>query len=360
MNHVHRILNIEFLIHSNLMLPKVTAVFFGTRIAAPLLWGWLADVTGRRVLITQVAALLTVVSFFGLLIRTDYLSIMVLTGFYSAFWTASLPQFESITLNALSGREQHYGRIRLWGSVGFVVVALAVGVGREFYGPSIIPIAALVMLIGIWLFTLTVSETPRPASVIGGPGFRKLLTQPGVISLLVVCFLLQMAHSPYYVFLSIELESSGYSETTVSLLWNLGVVAEILLFLSMGWLLPRFGAVRLMAATVVLSALRWAMLAFTVDWLWWLIIAQILHLATFGLYHATAIQLINVSFHGRTQGRGQALYSAISFGLGGSVGAWLSGYGYEWGGASLVFGGAAAVSLLALAFLPAMSRLSQK
>ena len=174
-----------------------------------------------------------------------------------------------------------------------------------------------------------------------------------------MCLILQAAHAPYYVFFSVFLESRGYSETAVSMLWNLGVGAEIALFIFMAKLLPRYGVIRLFQVTVLLSAVRWFMLGFTVDWLAWLLVAQMLHMVSFGLYHATAVHVINQRFTGAVQGRGQAIYSAATFGLGSSIGAWLSGYGYESFGPAGVFYAAGVVSLMAWPLVGILSRSQQ-
>jgi PPP family 3-phenylpropionic acid transporter len=78
-----------------------------------------------------------------------------------------------------------------------------------------------------------------------------------------------------------------------------------------------------------------------------MISAQILHAASFGVYHAVAIQLIHNYFVGQHQGKGQALYSSVSFGAGGAIGSLYAGYTWESLGTTATFMIAAVVSLLA-------------
>jgi PPP family 3-phenylpropionic acid transporter len=153
-----------------------------------------------------------------------------------------------------------------------------------------------------------------------------VLGRPIVLSLLGVCFLMQASHGPYYAFFTLYLEDSGYSRAVIGQLWALGVAAEIVVFLLMPRWLPRYGARRLLLAATALTTLRWLLIAGYAAHLPVIIFAQTLHAASFGLYHAVAIYLVHVLFTGIHQGRGQALYSSISFGAGGAVGALVSGY----------------------------------
>jgi PPP family 3-phenylpropionic acid transporter len=170
------------------------------------------------------------------------------------------------------------------------------------------------------------------------------LRQPVVLSLFAVCFLIQASHGPYYGFFSIYLEDQGLSRTVIGGLWALGVVAEVLVFLLMHRLLPRFGARRLMLATLALTVLRWLLIGWGVSSMVALVVAQCLHAFSFGLYHAVAIFLINRFFRGRVQGRGQALYSSLSFGAGGSLGALLGGQAWGSLGPQFTFTAAALVA----------------
>ena len=129
----------------------------------------------------------------------------------------------------------------------------------------------------------------------------------------------------------------------------LGVIAEIGVFLMMHRWLPRFGARRLLIASLALTTLRWLLIAGFGDHLPTILGAQLLHAASFGVHHAVAIHLIHQFFVGRNQGRGQALYSSLSFGAGGAVGSLVAGYLWSGVGAEWTYVAAAAVSGMAWA-----------
>jgi PPP family 3-phenylpropionic acid transporter len=257
---------------------------------------------------------------------------------FSFFWNASLPQFEAVTMTFLGENTHRYSAIRLWGSFGFILSVASLGVLLERSGPELLPVVLLGLFAAIWLFSLGIpAEGPRTPQPTQKEPLTEVLRRPVVAALLLVCFLMQLSHGPYYTFFSIYLSDHGYSGGMIGMLWALGVIAEIGVFLVMHRLLPRFGVRRLLLASLALTTLRWILLALFVEQLAVIVFAQALHAASFGVYHAVAITLIHALFRGRHQGRGQALYSSISFGAGGAVGSLYAGYLWEGGGATATF-----------------------
>ena len=162
----------------------------------------------------------------------------------------------------------------------------------------------------------------------GQGGFLAQLRRPGVLAFYGCVALMQLAHGPYYTFFSIHLETLGYSRSFIGLMWALGVVAEILLFLVMARLLERFSLRQVLLASFLIAALRWLLLGQLADHLGVLLIAQLMHAATFGSFHAAAIHFVQRSFGHRQQGQGQALYASLS-GIGGALGALYAGYAWS-------------------------------
>ena len=326
---------------------ELIAILMATKLVAPNVWGWIADRTGRRMAIIRLASLLAAVIFAGTLFDSGYLWLALVMAGFSFFWNAALPQFEAVTLSHLGDSTHRYSSIRLWGSVGFILAVAGLGWMLEDVGIELLPHALVLLFAAIWLASLTVpehahAEHPRPHEPL-----RRVLRRPDVLALLVVCFLMQASHGPYYTFFTLYLEDYGYSRSGIGQLWALGVLAEIGVFLVMHRWLPRFGARWLLLASLVLTTLRWLLIAGFADNLAVVLLAQTLHAASFGIHHAVAIFLIHQFFVGRNQGRGQALYSSLSFGAGGAVGALAAGYLWTGIGAEWTFVAAAAVSGLA-------------
>ncbi|MDE2088465.1 MAG: MFS transporter [Gammaproteobacteria bacterium] len=326
---------------------QLMAVLMATRIVAPNLWGWIADHTGRRIAIIRLAALLALLAFTGVLFGRGFWWLALVMSVFSFFWNAALPQFEATTLSHLGDHTHRYSRIRLWGSIGFILTVTGVGSLLDRYGAGVLPLILLALFAGIWLSSLGAPESAVQSASATREPLSAVLRRPGVAALLAASFLMQVGHAPYYTFYTIYLKDHGYSGTVVGQLWALGVIAEIGVFLIMSRLLARFGPRRLLLASLALAGLRWLLIAWFVDNLAVLAFAQTLHAASFGVYHATAIYLVHRFFTGRHQGRGQALYSSLGFGAGNAVGSLYSGYLWAFQGPSMVYGVSALVSAAA-------------
>jgi PPP family 3-phenylpropionic acid transporter len=227
------------------------------------------------------------------------------------------------------------------------VAVVALGAVLDSIGTGAIPMVICLLLMGLWLSSLLVPKGSEKPVDHHHESIWVVLRRPEVTMVFVVCFLLQASHGPYYTFYTIYLEDHDYSRSVIGQLWALGVLAEIGVFLIMHRLLPRFGVRALLLWSLALTTLRWLLVAWFVEWAPVMIFAQILHAASFGVYHAVAIHLIHKFFVGRHQGRGQALYSSLSFGAGGAAGSLMSGYVWAGVSPSATFIVAAAVSTLA-------------
>jgi len=325
----------------------LTAITLATKVVAPNLWGWLADHTGRSMLIVRLACLAALVFFAGVYpAGNSFAGLALVITLFSFFWNAALPQFESTTLNHLGTQVHRYSGIRLWGSVGFIVSALLAGVLVQRWGIGSVPGLLLLLFGALWLNSLTVPEQPHRDTRPQQQPLSGVIRQPAVIALLLVCFLNQFSHGPYYAFFSIYLQELGYSRPLIGALWGLGVVTEIGIFLLMPRLLPAVGARVLLLTAMALTSLRWWLLGRYAGQLGLLLFSQTLHAFSFGVYHATAIHLIHQFFSGRHQSRGQALYSSSSFGAGGALGSLAAGYLWSSWGPEATYLLAAGVSAL--------------
>ena len=328
---------------------QLMAILMATKIVAPNVWGWIADHTGQRMRIIRIASLLAIISFAGVFVTDTFWWLATVLVIFSFFWNATLPQFEVTTMNHLGDDMHRYSGIRLWGSVGFILAVAGLGVLLGHYSAAVLPYVLLGLFVLIWINSLCVPESAAGHLPLGQEPLRKVLRRPVVLSLLAVCFLVQASHGAYYSFFSLYMESFGYSTTVIGQLWALGVLSEIGVFLLMPVLMPRFGARSLLLLAVVLTTLRWLLTAFYADNLVIITLSQTLHAASFGLYHAVMIFIIHSLFTGTHQGRGQALYSSLSFGAGGAAGSLVSGYLWSGLGPQSMYLVAAAISLCAVA-----------
>ncbi|RLJ21886.1 MFS transporter [bacterium endosymbiont of Escarpia laminata] len=305
---------------------ELMAVIMFTKLIAPNVWGWIADHTGRRMPIVRLASLLALITFGGVFYAEGFWMLALVMMLFSFFWNASLPQFEAVTLSYLGDQIQQYSRIRLWGSIGFIIAVVGLGYLIDRMEVGLVPMVVLVLYLGLWLNSLVVPEQGARMPHHEQGSILAVLKRKEVIAFLAACFLMQASHSAYYAFYSIYMEEHGYSSILIGQLWALGVVAEVLVFLVMHRLLHRWGARKVVIASLMIAVVRWVIVGSAPDQLFLVLLAQVMHAATFGAFHATAIHLVHHFFVGKHQGRGQALYSSISFGGGGAFGSLLSGY----------------------------------
>jgi PPP family 3-phenylpropionic acid transporter len=317
------------------------------RIFAPNIWGHIADHTGRRVAIVQLAALVCLVAFVGVFFAKTFWWLFAVMSLISFFWSASLPLVEATTLSHLGDRSDRYGRIRLWGSVGFIVVVVGLGALLDHASIGLVPWVVFGLLIGSVLTSRVIPEAEIARHDPVHIPLRDVMRRPEVLSLFAAAMLMAAAHGPYYTFFTIHLVQTGYSKSLAGWLWALGVVCEIGIFLVM----PRvFRSVRpeiVLLATLLTAAVRFLLIGWQAGNLPVLLLAQLMHALTFGAYHASALALVHRHFTGKNQARGQALYNSLAFGIGGTLGSLYSGAAWDALGAGATFSIASACALLA-------------
>jgi len=175
-----------------------------------------------------------------------------------------------------------------------------------------------------------------------------IVKQPHVLALLFACFLMSVAHGPYYTFFSIYLVDHGYAKSAVGMLWALGVICEIGVFFLMPWLTRYYTLPQILLVSFACAVLRFLLIGWGVDSLWMLLFAQVLHAATFGSFHAAAVALVHQYFQGRHQSQGQALFGSLTYGAGGMLGGLASGPIWQHYGASVLYTCSAGMALLGL------------
>lgn len=307
------------------------------RLFGPNLWGWLADRFGRRLAIIRLAGAIGLAGFSAFFWLDRLPGMLLAMAVLAFFWSAALPLVETLTFDHLRDDCARYSRIRLWGSVGFIVAVMVTGTLLDFAPPVGVLWVCWSILLGILGYALTLPESPPVVHAREDVPIGNILRQSRVKALMAACFAMSAAHGAFYVFFSIHLDAHGYAKTEVGLLWSLGVVAEIVVFMFMARLARRFSLRRILLACFAAAVMRFLLMGWGVESLLIMAFVQLLHGLTFGAYHASAIAAVNLWFPGKTQGRGQALYSSLSFGAGGLLGALISGRTWEMLGAGWTF-----------------------
>jgi len=318
------------------------------RVVAPPAWAWLADHQGSRRPLVRMTTAAAAVSCAGFLFAKSFAALFVVILLLNVFWCAALPLVEATTMAHLKGRLGDYGRIRVWGSVSFMLSVVVLGQLLDFTGILWLPVMLVALftvnVMAAWILPVDRSHAHHEEHV----PLREILRRPEVLALFAACFLMALAHGPYNTFYSIHLVEHGYSKSAVGWMWAVSVLAEIVVFLLMPRLLRRFSIPAIMSFSLGCAVVRFLIVGWLAQSTLLMALAQTMHAATFGAHHAAALAAIHHFFRGRTQSRGQALYTSFGFGAGGVLGGLASGWLWQHTSPAVTFTCASGVALIAL------------
>lgn len=290
------------------------------RIVGPNLWGWMADWTGQRARVLQFTAGAALVAFTGFFFGGSFWYFAFFMIAVNLFTSAQGPLSDALILSEMQGNMSRYGQLRLWGSVGYVFMTAASGFVLDWAGIGLMPYVGAVILGAVLAVSLCLYQSPQTLVARKAVSIWQVAKKREVIAFMVSgCFMLA-AHGAIYSFYSLYLSVLGYSSVTIGLMWAIGASAEILFFIYQAPIMKRFGIRAIMLASLFLAVVRFAMIGFGAESFIILLIAQLLHAATFGAHHVTSILSIQKWFAGPLQARGQALFISASYGVGGTLG----------------------------------------
>ena len=316
------------------------------RIVGPNVWGYVADHYDRRVLVLRLAGFAALAGFSGFFFGATFAHFMLAMVVLNLFTSGLAPICEALMLSEMRGDLTYYGRIRMWGSIGFIISVTLAAYALEHYGIESLTWVAAALLVCTIAAAFRLRDVPRRRHEDPPLPLLTLLRRREVIAFFTSTALMVSAHASLYTFYSLYLERSGYSKTVIGAMWSLGVTAEVLLFYFQSSLFRRWGAMRMMYLALAVAVLRFLMIGFGSHILWLLIAAQVMHAATFALHHSSSVATLQRWFAGPLQARGQALYMSISYGIGGSLGGLFLAQWWERAGPESVYYVAAVLSAL--------------
>jgi PPP family 3-phenylpropionic acid transporter len=358
---------------SSLHIGEIIAIVTASKIIGPSLWATLADKTGKHVYFIKIGSVLAIFSFITVFWLDSYWELTFALTLFSLFWTAILPQIEVLTLHSVRLKAHIYGRIRVWGSIGFIIFSMLAGYGIDEFGSEAFPYLVLIALLGL-LFSHSLLQQPRVPGQIKNNGakvssagrelslskpiesnatviFSKILS-PAFIIFFIAGLLLQISFGAYYNFFVLLLLDHNYSGLFIGVLLGIAVLAEIFIFIFSGKLFKYFSLKILLILSLLFSALRWLLIAHFVDNLFLLILSQLIHALSFGVYHSASVLFISQHFDSNQQNRGQAIYVGGIYGLGAAIGAYVAGSMWQEGaGAIMTFEVSAGVAFIGAVLL---------
>jgi len=326
-----------------------------SRVLAPPLAGHALDRsvdTSRFIFFTSLAA-----AMLALLlpwVETRMMLALVVLGF-GCLWAAVLPLTDGLSVAVSEAALVDYGRLRVWGSIGFVAASLAGGVWLAGAQQIQFPYWLAAMLLATAL-----AARGFPANVMRQD---QSSPQPGRFSssfglLLLTSFLMQASHGAYYGFYSLYLLQMGYDGWMIGAFWVLGVVAEIVLMWKWSRPIAETVPAVMLPVCLLLAAIRWLGIGLTQIW-WMLVLLQLLHAASFAAFHVNAVTWVRRFSPPERQASAQGWYSASGFGMGTALGimacGWISDMP-ETGGFQTAF---IACAVVALSGIPVALRLQK-
>jgi len=310
---------------SLLVISLLTVVPAVTRLVGPYAWGALSDHTGERVKLLRYGATAALVISLGLWVEAGVVWLALVLFLMFLHTSAMMPMSEAAMAHLVSAGgafdARRYGRVRLWGSLGFLVTVFAAGAWFEHFGMGHFPAWTVLSLLAVvvavwWLPDLKEELAPHDRKRPVGP----ILRQRAVQWFFAAAFFHVLAHMGVYIYFSLHLDALGYSKTVIGLMWGISVVVEIIWFFTQSRWLPLLSLTAWLLLCAALTVLRMGLTAGGAA-LWpVLLLAQCLHAFTFAAHHTVCIALLSHHFPGSLRGRGQALYSVLAYGVPGVLG----------------------------------------
>lgn len=343
------------------------SLWYGTRILAPSCWSWLASRSQQPIRWLQFGCVMTLLTFLPFLLPMGFAALFGAMLLFCFFYNAVMPQFEALTLSHLTGRSEHYGAIRVWGSIGFVAVVALLGVVFDHVPVKFLPLLMLPMfaaLVGSSFANRYGAALPVDERTdVDSASMRATLRRREVRAFLLVALLAQISFGPLYTFFSLYLEQHGYRASTIGLYWSLGVLVEIAVFFFAARLFARYDPRSVLLVALGSAVLRWLVTALLPGNAIVMALAQLTHALNFAAFFAATMQFMARFFPGKLAGHGQGVFYGFSSGVGGVLGALIAGQVWRVGGGEGAFAVGALFSAAAFALawyaLPRTSQMSR-
>lgn len=357
------------------------------RIFGPFLWAWLADHTGKTVRWIRVGATGGfVVSLVAFVVAKDVLWLIPSIVLLNFTISGLVPLSDSYAMDVCEGDTGKYGRVRLFGSLGFIASVIGFGWWAEHIGFTDYPVWVWGML-GLALLSslmfrvdslkhidyqsMAATEPRRPRVTFGqflsrampsnlrnSGSFHALFSTPGIRSFWAANFFMIFAHGVFYAYFSLFMQEVGYGESTIGLFWGVGVILEVIFFACQGWLMPKLKLTTWLNLTFFACFVRFGLIAAFPQFFWIVLVAQTGHCLTFAAHHTATVSWLRGNLTRGVLVRGQATYATIAYGLGGTSGTLVGRYLWDWASPGAAFAGASLAGALALWFGLKLSKIT--
>ncbi len=258
----------------------------------------------------------------------NFIPILMLQACFAGLLGPLMPLSDSLSMNAVRSHGIDYGRVRLWGSLTFIVGASGVGFFLKGADPHMIWTSIAVAIFIAVLCSLFLPDFRSAAADKDTAPLTRVLTDRTFLVFVAATACIQGSHALYYGFGTLNWLRLGLGEGVIGLLWAEGVIAEVILFVFAANAIRRIGPARLIALGGLACLIRWALTAYA-DEILFIAALQLLHAFTFGAAHLGAVYFIADRMPDEVSATAQTIYALLVSGLGIGLTSYASGHLYD-------------------------------
>jgi len=313
----------------------VLAVPLFIRVFTAPVAGVIADRLGERSIVLLWSGVLSLATALALFGAGGFWPVLLLYTLQGAVYSPYVPITDAIALSGVRRWNFDYARMRLWGSLAFIFATMAGGWLAGLYGGGMVLPAmasAFVLTVAGALIVPKIGKPHRPSPIaaIASVPAGGTLRQRDVQLMLIGVSLVNASHAMLYAFSVIYWRKQGFSGTDIGILWSVGVLAEVLLFLFVARLRRRFSLWSMMIFGAIMAVGRWLVFPLEMGFAGYFVL-QCLHAFTFATMHASVQSRLVERVAEEQEAAAQGLYFFYT-GIFMALATFVSGYAYNWYG----------------------------
>lgn len=310
------------------------------------LWGFLTDYfqENKKVLFITIAGTLITVLIFPY--STSFKTLMLLMFFYALFQNPIIPLSDSLLLDYLGEQSNNYGKVRLWGSVGYMFSVSLLGYFLEATASAnLFYVYAVILILSLFLLSF-LPKSEREIEVLNPGDFKKIFKKKRLLYFLFFVFILQTTMNANYSYFPLYIIDHGGGEFLVGVALTISSASEILAFFFSDKIIKNTRFSKIIFIISLGFILRWLTLAlFPYNSI--ILLSQLLHSLTFGLFFAVGVDYVNQISGEKFRATGQNIYAAVFMGVSAISGSLIGGKIYQMSGGESMYLFWAAVSAAA-------------
>lgn len=320
---------------NGLQIGTISATRSIVMVAFTLLWASIADRLMIRRGVFILCNIFSSIVWIFMLPAESFSSILAISILHAIFLGPLIAFLEAFTMESLGEDRGRYGRVRVWGSLGFIVMVVVMGRVAELYSLWLIIPVILAGFIAQAVNSFKIIGASSQGGRFPSGALRNIIGMRSVV-FLAVGFLMLVSHGAYYGFFSIHLEKAGFGNLFMGVSWAVAIAAEITVMIFAQVFLKRFAMEKILIFSLFAAIVRWAALGWSSSAVV-ILFSQCLHAFTYATFHVTSIIYMDQLSSREAKTVGQSLNNSVQYGIGMMAGFFLSGCLYETAGTAFAF-----------------------